>query len=47
MRNDTEAASSIAESFARVRYQRSDQPLHTVTRRESLNELMIRIAIGR
>ena len=46
-RNETDAASSIASSLESARYQRSDHPPHTVTRRESLNELITRMAIGR
>ena len=37
-RSETEAASSMALSLKRARYQRSDAPPQTVTRRESLNE---------
>ena len=33
-----QAASSMARSLKNSRYQRSDQPPHTVTSRESLNE---------
>ena len=47
MRRLTQAASSIALSFSSSAYQRVDQPPQTVTRREALNELITRMAIGR
>jgi hypothetical protein len=38
MPNDAIAASSMARSWNSAAYQRVDQPPHTVTRREALNE---------
>ena len=38
MRSVTQAASSMALSFEQLAYQRVDQPPHTVTSREALNE---------
>ena len=46
MRSDTQAASRMAVSRTSSAYQRSDQPPHTVTSREALNELITRIATG-
>src|SRR5215470_15676499 len=42
-----QAASIIALSLKNSRYQRGDQPPHTVTSRESLKEKITRITIGR
>src|SRR5258708_27835145 len=41
------AASTMARSLKNSKYQRSDQPPHTVTSREALNEYITRITIGK
>src|SRR4051812_38086407 len=47
MPKEAAAASSMARSSISAAYQRSDQPPHTVTSREALNEKITRMTIGR
>ena len=47
MRSVTQAASSMAGRASSSTYQRVDQPPHTVTSREALNEKITRMTIGR